>query len=84
MDGNLVLLDPGQEGSLAACRADTRFTKNIYVNRLSKGRQVCVTTGSGHMGLVTVQGFSSEDSPSTYMTLDLTVWRNAVNTGSGS
>ncbi|MET9375183.1 serine/threonine-protein kinase [Streptomyces sp. NPDC002992] len=76
--GNLVLLDPGQPGSLAACRADTRFTQNVYVNKLSKGRQVCVTTGTGHIGLVTVQGFSAEDSPSTYMTLDLTVWRNAA------
>ncbi|TXS33322.1 hypothetical protein EAO71_02975 [Streptomyces sp. ms191] len=76
--GNLVLLDPGQEGSLDTCRKDTRFTRNVYVNKLSKGRQVCVTTGSGHVGLVTVQGFSSEDSPSTYMTLDLTVWRNAA------
>ncbi|MFF1913143.1 serine/threonine-protein kinase [Streptomyces sp. NPDC058239] len=83
-DGNLVLLDPGQEGSLDACRADTRFTETIYVNKLSKGRQVCVITGAGHMGLVTIQGFSSEDSPSTYMTLDLTVWRNAVSSGSGN
>ncbi|MEV8210919.1 serine/threonine protein kinase, partial [Streptomyces sp. NPDC079189] len=82
-EGNLVLLDPGQEGSLDACREDTRFTKNIYVNKLSKGRQICVTTGTGHMGLVTVQGFSAEDSPSTYMTLDVTVWRNAVASGSG-
>ncbi|MFE7711505.1 serine/threonine-protein kinase [Streptomyces sp. NPDC057486] len=83
-DGNLVLLDPGQEGSLAACRADTRYTKNLYLNKLSKGRQVCVTTGTGHMGLLTVQGFSAEGSPSTYMTLDVTVWRNAVGADSGS
>ncbi|MFF8609748.1 serine/threonine-protein kinase [Streptomyces sp. NPDC015346] len=81
-DGNLVLLDPGQVGSLAACRADTRFTKEVYVNKLSKGRQVCVTTGTGHMGLVTVRGFSTEDSPSTYLTLDLTVWRNAAGASS--
>ncbi|MGW0550053.1 serine/threonine-protein kinase [Streptomyces altiplanensis] len=76
--GTLVLLDPGQEGSLAACRADTRYTETIYVDKLSKGRQVCVTTGTGHMGLVTVQGFSAEESPSDYMSLDLTVWRNAA------
>ncbi|MFJ6572513.1 protein kinase [Streptomyces sp. NPDC091292] len=81
--GTLALLDPGQEGSLEACRADTRYTQNIYVDKLSQGRQVCVTTGTGHMGLVTVKGFSGEDSPSTYMTLDLTVWRNAVASGSG-
>ncbi|MEU9378319.1 serine/threonine-protein kinase [Streptomyces sp. NPDC048255] len=82
--GNLVLLDPGQEGSLATCRAETRFTQNVYVNKLSKGRQICVTTGAGHLGLVTVQGFSGEDSPSKYMTLDVTVWRNAISTPSGS
>ncbi|SFY20179.1 serine/threonine protein kinase [Streptomyces atratus] len=80
--GSLVLLDPGQEGSLATCRAETRFTETIYLNTISKGRQICVTTGTGHMGLVTVQGLSGEDSPSTYMTLDLTVWRNAANSGS--
>ncbi|MFB4419625.1 serine/threonine-protein kinase [Streptomyces sp. QL37] len=77
-DGKLVLLDPSQVGSLEACRADTRFTENIDTEKLSKGRQVCVFTGSGHIGLVTVQGFSAEDSPSRYMTLDLTVWRNAA------
>ncbi|MFB7369757.1 serine/threonine-protein kinase [Streptomyces sp. NPDC056222] len=76
--GSLVLLDPGQDGSLAVCRADTRFTENVDVKLLSPGRQVCVTTGTGHMGLVTVRGFSAEESPSKYMTLDLTVWRNAV------
>ncbi|MEU2118565.1 serine/threonine-protein kinase [Streptomyces sp. NPDC016459] len=76
--GSLVLLDPGQEGSLAVCRAETRFTQNVYVNKLSTGRQICVTTGTGHLGLVTVKGISPEDSPSTYLTLDVTVWRNAA------
>lgn len=77
-----MLLDPAQPGSLAACRADTRFTKNIYVDKLSPGRQICVTTGTGHLALVTVKAFSAEDSPSTYMTLDVTVWRNAAGSGS--
>ncbi|MGW4164134.1 protein kinase domain-containing protein [Streptomyces sp. NPDC004788] len=82
--GNLVLLDPGQQGSLATCRAETRFTEEVYVNKLSPGRQLCVTTGTGHLGLVTVKAFSPEGSPSTYMTLDLTVWRNAAASGSGN
>nr|WP_107047209.1 serine/threonine-protein kinase [Streptomyces sp. NRRL F-2664] len=76
--GSLVLLDPGQQGSLATCRAETRFTDNVYVNKLGTGRQVCVTTGTGHLGLVTVRGISPEDSPSTYLTLDVTVWRNGA------
>ncbi|MDV9202809.1 serine/threonine protein kinase, partial [Streptomyces sp. Wh19] len=82
--GSLALLDPGQEGSLEACRADTRFTETIYLNTVSKGRQICVTTGTGHMGLVTIQGLSGEESPSKYLTLDLTVWRNAAGSGSSS
>ncbi|MFD6231385.1 protein kinase [Streptomyces sp. NPDC060232] len=81
--GSMVLLDPGQEGSLATCRAETRFTENVYVNKLGPGRQICVTTGTGHLALVTVRGMSSEDSPSTYLTLDMTVWRNGA-AGSGS
>ncbi|MEN8655986.1 protein kinase [Streptomyces sp. 21So2-11] len=82
--GTLALLDPGQPGSLEACRAETRFTESIYTTKLSKGRQVCVTTGTGHIGLVTVQGFSPEDSPSDYMSLDLTVWRNAAAAAAAS
>ncbi|MEV5602966.1 protein kinase [Streptomyces sp. NPDC052299] len=76
--GKLILLDPGQVGSLDVCRTETRFANNIEISKLSKGRQVCVTTGTGHMGLVTYQGHSPEDSPSDYITLDVTVWRNAV------
>lgn len=82
--GSLVLLDPGQVGSLEVCLAETRFTETVELSALSKGRQICVTTGTGHMGLVTVQGLPSEDSPSEYMTLDLTVWRNAAGSASGS
>ncbi|WMX48612.1 hypothetical protein RGF97_32735 [Streptomyces roseicoloratus] len=76
--GTMVLLDPGQEGTLEVCRAETRFTQKVNVDKLAPGRQMCVTTGTGHMGLVTVKAFSPEGSPSTYMTLDLTVWRNGA------
>lgn len=77
-EGTMVLLDPGQEGSLDVCRAETRFAGSIPVSTLSKGREVCITTGAGHMALLTYQGHSSSDSPSTYMTVDVTVWRNAT------
>lgn len=76
--GKLILLDTGQHGSLDICRAETRFANHINVDQLSKGRQVCVTTGTGHMGLMTFQGQSPEDSPSNYITIDITVWRNAL------
>ncbi|MFJ6432618.1 serine/threonine-protein kinase [Streptomyces sp. NPDC091416] len=75
--GKLVLLDPGQQGSLDICRAETRFADDIGLEKLTKGRQVCVITGTGHLALVTYQGHSPDDSPSDYMTIDVTVWRNA-------
>lgn len=77
--GSLVLLDATQKGSLATCEADTRSTETIQVSTLSEGSRVCVTTGTGHMGLVTIKGKSPEGSPSVYITMDLTVWRNAAD-----
>lgn len=76
--GKLILLDPGQQGSLDICRTETRFADDIGLEKLTKGRQVCVITGTGHLALLTYQGHSADDSPSDYMTIDLTVWRNAA------
>ncbi|MGP3947237.1 hypothetical protein [Streptomyces sp. 7N604] len=75
--GKLVLLDPGQEGSLKVCRSDTRYTENIDVPRLSKGAQICVIK-AGHVGLVTVRAMPDDQAPSQYFTLDVKIWRNAV------
>ncbi|MEK8144544.1 hypothetical protein NKH18_31130 [Streptomyces sp. M10(2022)] len=43
-----------------------------------KGTQVCVRTDAGHLGLVVVRGLASESAASNYITVDVTVWRNAV------
>ncbi|THA72281.1 hypothetical protein E6P78_03155 [Streptomyces sp. A0958] len=51
---------------------------HIYVDKPPRGRQVCVTTGTGHMALMTYQGRSPEDSPSDYITIGMTVRRNAA------
>ncbi|MEU3554405.1 serine/threonine-protein kinase [Streptomyces fragilis] len=75
----LVLLDKETEGSLEACKADTRFLpQTISVDRLSRGRQLCATTRSGLIALVTFVGRSPSSSSSHYVTLDVTVWRDAV------
>ncbi|WP_246102896.1 protein kinase domain-containing protein [Streptomyces piniterrae] len=76
--GKLVLLDEGQEGSLETCRKETRFTESIPTKRLSKGSQMCLTTGYGHLALITFRGFAPESSTSKYITVDVRVWRNAV------
>ncbi|MEU5545262.1 serine/threonine-protein kinase [Streptomyces sioyaensis] len=76
--GKLVLLRPGQEGSLATCRSETRFTDTIMTNQLTKGAQMCLTADSGHVALITFKGSAPKSDPSSYLTVDLRVWRNAV------
>lgn len=74
----MALLDSGEPGSLAGCRANTRYTTSITKDKLGKGSRICVKTGSGHYGLVTVRGFAPKESPSQFVGVDLTVWRNAA------
>ncbi|MGG7570687.1 serine/threonine-protein kinase [Streptomyces sp. BP-8] len=77
-NGKLVLLTPGQEGSLETCRSETRFTETILTKQLSKGAQMCLTTDYGHVALITFKGYAPKSDPSSYMTVDVRVWRNAV------
>ncbi|MGW7097790.1 protein kinase domain-containing protein [Streptomyces sp. NPDC054838] len=74
----LVVLDGGEKGSLATCRAATRFTSRIAVGSLSKGTELCVRTKAGNIALVVYGGASRPSDPSTYITIDVTVWRGAV------
>ncbi|GGP81099.1 serine/threonine-protein kinase [Streptomyces melanogenes] len=74
----MALLDAGEPGTLDGCRANTRYTTSITKDKLGKGSRICVKTGSGHYGLVTVRGFAPKESPSQFVGVDLTVWRNAA------
>ncbi|HSX99604.1 MAG TPA: serine/threonine protein kinase, partial [Streptomyces sp.] len=56
---------------------ETRYTDSVKLGQVSKGSQMCVRTNSGHMGLVTFQGAAASGDPSDYVSVDLTVWRNA-------
>ncbi|MCX5397458.1 hypothetical protein [Streptomyces sp. NBC_00102] len=76
--GSMVLLDPGQQGSLDVCRSETRFTEQLDLARLVKGTQICVRTEAGHLGLIVVRALPSETAAAHYMTVDATVWRNAI------
>ncbi|MEU9009035.1 protein kinase [Streptomyces sp. NPDC048479] len=78
-NGKMVLLRTGQNADLATCRAETRFTETLDVGNLSKGAKFCVLSESGNVGLVTFQGKSAESDPSHYVTLDVTVWRGAID-----
>ncbi|MFF3325257.1 serine/threonine-protein kinase [Streptomyces sp. NPDC002889] len=78
-NGRLILLRNGQAGDLDTCRSDTRYADTIELNLLSKGSKICVLTDSGHVGVVTYQGKSSDTDPSQFITVDVTVWRNAMD-----
>ncbi|GKQ34225.1 serine/threonine-protein kinase [Streptomyces sp. A012304] len=73
----IVLLNNAQQGSLKTCREETRYAESVSLSQLSKGSQFCVHTGSGHIALVTYRGSAPESDPSDYVSLDLTIWRNA-------
>ncbi|MFG3497025.1 protein kinase [Streptomyces sp. NPDC047928] len=77
--GRLVVLRAGQDGSLTTCLSETRYTTYVRSSQLSKGSRLCLQNGAGDVALITVQGFSPESDPSDYVTLDLTVWRGAMD-----
>ncbi|UQX03624.1 serine/threonine-protein kinase [Streptomyces sp. RerS4] len=74
----LARLDSGTEGSLQVCRQETRFTGEIPVAALSKGDAMCLRTSEGTIALIVYRGSSPKNDPSTYATLDVTVWRAAA------
>jgi serine/threonine protein kinase len=73
----IVLLNNSQQGSLKTCREETRYAERVSLSQLSRGSQLCVHTTSGHIALVTFKGSAPESDPSNYVSVDLTLWRNA-------
>ncbi|MCT9083412.1 serine/threonine-protein kinase [Streptomyces fulvoviolaceus] len=71
---SLALLPAGRQGSLDACKAATGYKTYVWVKDLTVGQQMCVISGTGHVGLVTYRGSSG----TTYADLDVKVWRNAA------
>ncbi|MFJ4827260.1 protein kinase [Streptomyces bacillaris] len=75
--GKLVLLNSGQQGSLEVCRQETRYTKKVDLDKLATGSQLCLLTTGGHIAVITYRGESAAGDPSRYISVDLSVWRNA-------
>ncbi|WP_405603427.1 serine/threonine protein kinase [Streptomyces sp. NBC_01410] len=78
-NAKLILLGPGQSADLATCKSETRFATLLEIKNLSKGAKFCVLSETGNVGLVTYQGRAPESDPSHYMTVDVTVWRGAMD-----
>jgi serine/threonine protein kinase len=73
----VVLLNNAEKGSLETCRRVTRYTEDIHLSQVTSGSQICVHTRSGHIAVVTFRGTAPKSDPSDYVTVDITVWRNA-------
>ncbi len=73
----VVLLNNAQQGSLKTCREQTRYAEDVLLTQLSKGSRLCVHTPAGHIALVTFEGTGPKGDPSDYVSVDITVWRNA-------
>ncbi|WUA78940.1 protein kinase [Streptomyces sp. NBC_00207] len=76
-NGKLILLNNSEKGSLETCRAVTRFTEKIGLDQLTDGSQVCMLSKAGHITLATFRGRSGAKNETAFITVDLTVWRNA-------
>ncbi|WP_149184681.1 serine/threonine-protein kinase [Streptomyces sp. TRM49041] len=77
--GRLVLLRNGQQGTLESCMNETRYTTSIRDSQMTKGSRICLQNGAGDVALLTVLGFSPQSDPSDYISLDVTVWRSAMD-----
>ncbi|MFD9082119.1 serine/threonine-protein kinase [Streptomyces erythrochromogenes] len=76
-NGKLVLLNNSEKGSLETCRAVTRFTEKVGLDQLTDGSQVCVLSKAGHIAVATFRGRTGGSKETAFITVDLTVWRNA-------
>ncbi|MFW6692673.1 hypothetical protein [Streptomyces sp. MAR4 CNX-425] len=77
-NGRFVLLQPNEEPTLGTCREVTRYAESIYLEDVAEGANICLETTAGHIALITYQGVSPQSDPSSYIALDITVWRNAT------
>ncbi|MBZ3911026.1 serine/threonine-protein kinase [Streptomyces acidiscabies] len=73
----VVVLDAQQQGTLQTCRTDTRFTRELGLSQVPTGTRLCVHSSAGNIALITYRGNSPASDPSRYITVDVTVWRNA-------
>ncbi|RSS32224.1 serine/threonine protein kinase, partial [Streptomyces sp. WAC07061] len=76
-NGKLVVLNNAQKGSLETCRTETRYAEKIGLDQLTNGSEICVLSNAGHIAVLTYRGKSDSKDASNYITVDLTVWRNA-------
>ncbi|MFE5480892.1 protein kinase [Streptomyces sp. NPDC056527] len=75
----LTRLAPRAAGTLQSCLAQTGSEKYVWVRDLAVGDRLCLISGTGHVGLVTFRGTAPSPGTTDYITVDVKVWRDAVN-----
>lgn len=71
----VAILDATDTGSFTSCLNDTRYQRDVLLSQISTGASFCVTTGTGHLVLVTVRRLPSSTDANPYAVLDVTVWQ---------
>ncbi|MBT2404134.1 MULTISPECIES: hypothetical protein [unclassified Streptomyces] len=72
----IILLDSGQQGAEAVCKAETRYSNYLKSSDVVQGSQICVITDKGVVGLLTVRALpGAAGSVSNFYAFDVTVWR---------
>ncbi|GAB2907685.1 serine/threonine-protein kinase [Streptomyces mayteni] len=80
-ENTMVLLRQDETGSLETCRSVTRYAQSFSSEEAPPGSEICLTTATGDIALVSVVEYAPTDSSSQYVTVDLTVWRGGAQTG---
>ncbi|WP_240487259.1 serine/threonine-protein kinase [Actinomadura flavalba] len=74
----VTLLPPTAPGSFAVCTSRLPYQRHLEVDRLAPGSRFCVTSVTGLVALVNVQGVGP--MPGSPLTLDVTVWEGSPPT----
>ncbi|WP_329124068.1 serine/threonine-protein kinase [Streptomyces sp. NBC_01353] len=75
----LTRLAPRAAGTPDSCLAQTGSEKYVWVKDLAVGDRLCLISGTGHVGLITFRGTAPSPGTTDYITVDVKVWRDAVN-----
>ncbi|MGW1884744.1 serine/threonine-protein kinase [Streptomyces sp. NPDC001970] len=75
----LTRLAPRAPGTLDSCLAQTGSEKYVWVRDLAVGDRLCLTGGTGHVGLITFRGTAPSPDTTDHITVDVKLWRNAVD-----
>lgn len=73
----VAILDATDTGSFTSCLNDTRYQHDVLLSQVAANSSFCITTGTGHLVLVTVRRMPSSTDANPYAVVDVTVWQSS-------